>query len=84
MKTISKTEYNTYHEWNVGTNSKWCSYVVQKYLYDQGVVLEEFDEDDEFVECHILENFPKKSLPYFNQEKDTISIIVLKENIYEK
>ena len=45
-----------------------------------GVVLEEIDfEDDRLLEQYVLEGFNPKSLPFFNQEKDQIIVITLKE-----
>lgn len=84
MINITQQEFDTCFEWYICTTTRWCSYVVQKYFYECGVVLEELDEDGEILCKYVLEGFPTKSLPYFNQEKDTISVIVLKENIYEK
>ena len=84
MISIKREDFDTYFEWHIFTTNRWCSYVVQKYLYECGVVLEEFDEDGGILCKYILEDFPINSLPYFNQEKDTISVITLKEKPYEK
>ena len=84
MISVKREDFDTYFEWYICTTNRWCSYVVQKYFYECGVVLEEFDEDGDILCKYILEGFPIKSLPYFNQEKDTISVITLKEKPYEK
>ena len=80
MIKVQAQEYETYQEWIVNTETRWCSFVVQRYLYDDGVVLEEIDfEDDRVLEQYILEGFNPKTMPFFNQEKDQIVIISLKE-----
>ena len=54
--------------------------MVQRFLYEDGVVLEEIDfEDGSVIERYVLEGFNPKTLPFFNQEKDQILIISLKE-----
>ena len=37
-------------------------------------------EDDRLLEQYVLEGFNPKSLPFFNQEKDQIIVITLKEH----
>ena len=55
--------------------------MIQRYFYDVGVVLEEIDfEDDRLLEQYALEGFNPESLPFFNQEKDQIIVITLKEH----
>ena len=84
MIKVQAQEYETYVEWIVNTETRWCSFVVQRYLYDDGVVLEEIDfEDDRLLEQYVLEGFNPKSLPFFNQEKDQIIVITLKERSNE-
>ena len=39
-------EYETYYEWIINTKTRWCSFVVQRYFYDDGVVLDEIDSED--------------------------------------
>ena len=79
MIKVQAQEYETYQEWIVNTETRWCSFVVQRYLYD-GVVLEEIDSEDyRLLEKYVLEGFNSKSLPFFNQEKDQILIVSLKE-----
>ena len=80
MIKVQAQEYETYMEWIVNTKTRWCSFVVQRYLYDDGVVLEEIDSEDyRLLEKYVLEGFNSKSLPFFNQEKDQIIVITLKE-----
>lgn len=80
MIEVQAQEYETYQEWIINTKTRWCSFVVQRYFYDVGVVLEEIDsEDDSLLEQYVLEGFNPKSLPFFNQEKDQIVVITLKE-----
>ena len=80
MISVEPREYETYYEWIINTKTRWCSFVVQRYFYDDGVVLEEIDpEDYRLLEQYVLEGFNPKSLPFFNQEKDQIIVITLKE-----
>ena len=80
MIKVQPQEYETYYLWIVNTQTRWCSFLVQRYFYDVGVVLEETDfEDDRLLERYVLEGFNPKSLPFFNQEKDQIIVITLKE-----
>ena len=80
MIKVQPQEYETYYEWVVNTKTRWCSFVVQRYLYDDGVVLEEIDSEDyRVLEQYVLEGFNPESLPFFNQEKDQIIVITLKE-----
>ena len=84
MINIQSQEYETYYQWIVNTQTRWCSFLVQRYFYDVGVVLEETDfEDDRLLEQYVLEGFNPKSLPFFNQEKDQIVVITLKERSNE-
>jgi hypothetical protein len=80
MIKVQPQEYETYYQWVVNTQTRWCSFVVQRYFYDDGVVLEEIDpEDYRILEQYVLDGFNPKSLPFFNQEKDQIIVITLKE-----
>ena len=80
MIKVQPQEYEAYYEWIISTKTRWCSFVVQRYFYDDGVVLEEIDsEDDSLLEQYVLDGFNPKSLPFFNQEKDQIIVITLKE-----
>ena len=80
MIKVQPQEYETYQEWIINTKTRWCSFVVQRYFYDDGVVLEEIDsEDDRVLEQYVLDGFNPKILPFFNQEKDQIIVITLKE-----
>ena len=84
MIKVQPQEYETYYQWIVNTQTRWCSFLVQRYFYDVGVVLEETDfEDDRLLEQYVLEGFNPKSLPFFNQEKDQIIVISLKERSKE-
>ena len=84
MIKVQPQEYETYYQWIVNTQTRWCSFLVQRYFYDVGVVLEETDfEDDRLLEQYVLEGFNPKSLPFFNQEKDQIIVITLKERLNE-
>ena len=84
MIKVQPQEYETYYQWIVNTQTRWCSFSVQRYFYDVGVVLEETDfEDDCLLEQYVLEGFNPKSLPFFNQEKDQIIVITLKERLNE-
>ena len=80
MIKVQPEEYETYYQWVVNTQTRWCSFLVQRYFYDEGVVLEENGyEDDRIIEQYILEGFNPKTIPFFNQEKDQIVIVSLKE-----
>ena len=84
MIKVQPQEYETYYQWIVNTKTRWCSFLVQRHFYDDGVVLEEIDfEDDRLLEQYVLEGFNPKSLPFFNQEKDQIIVITLKERSNE-
>ena len=84
MIRVEPQEYETYYQWVVNTQTRWCSFLVQRYFYDVGVVLEEIDfEYDHVLEQYVLEGFNPKSLPFFNQEKDQIIVITLKESLDE-
>ena len=84
MFMVQPQEYETYYQWIVNTKTRWWSFLVQRYFYDVGVVLEEIDfEDDRLLEQYVLEGFNPKSLPFFNQEKDQIIVITLKEKLNE-
>ena len=84
MIKVEPQEYETYRQWVVNTQTRWCSFLVQRYFYDVGVVLEETDfEDYRVLEQYVLEGFNPKSLPFFNQEKDQIIVITLKERSNE-
>ena len=78
MINIEPQEYETYRQWIVNTKTRWCSFLVQRYFYDVGVVLEETNYEGDIIEQYILEGFNPKSLPFFNQEKDQIIVITLK------
>ena len=79
MIKVEPQEYETYYQWIVNTKTRWCTFLIQRYFYDEGVVLEENDDDGDILEKYILEGFNPKALPYFNQEKDQIIVITLKE-----
>lgn len=80
MIGVQAQEYETYQQWIINTKTRWCSFVVQRYFYDVGVVLEEIDsEDDRLLEQYVLEGFNPKTLPFFNQEKDQVIVITLNE-----
>ena len=80
MIKVEHQEYETYYQWIVNTKTRWCSFLVQRHFYEDGVVLEEIDfEDDRLLEQYVLEGFNPKTIPFFNQEKDQIVIISLKE-----
>ena len=84
MIKVEHQEYETYYQWIVNTKTRWCPFLVRRYFYDVGVVLEETDfEDDRLLEQYVLEGFNPKSLPFFNQEKDQIIVITLKERLNE-
>ena len=84
MIKVQAQEYETYQEWIINTKTRWCSFVIQRYFYDDGVVLEEIDSEDyRLLEQYVLEGFNPKSLPFFNQEKDQIIVITLKERLNE-
>ena len=80
MIKVEPQEYETYYQWVVNTKTRWCPFLVQRHFYDEGVVLEEIGCEDECIlEKYILEGFNPKTIPFFNQEKDQIVIISLKE-----
>ena len=80
MIKVEPQEYETYRQWIVNTKTRWCSFLVQRYFYDVGVVLEENGVEGDILEKYILEGFNPESLPFFNQEKDQIIVITLKEH----
>jgi hypothetical protein len=81
MIKVEPQEYETYYQWIVNTKTRWCSFLVQRFFYEDGVVLEESDFDDgSVIERYVLEGFNPESLPFFNQEKDQIIVITLKEH----
>ena len=80
MIKVEPKEYETYYQWVVNTQTRWCPFLVQRHFYDEGAVLEEIGcEDDRVLEQYLLEGFNPKTMPFFNQEKDQIVIISLKE-----
>ena len=80
MSKVEPQEYETYYEWVVNTQTRWCHFLVQRFLYEYGVVLEEIDfEDGSLIERYVLEGFNPETIPFFNQEKDQIVIVSLKE-----
>ena len=83
MIKVEPQEYETCRQWVVNTQTRWCSFLVQRYFYDVGVVLEETNYEGDIIEQYILEGFNPKSLPFFNQEKDQIIVITLKERSNE-
>ena len=84
MIKVQPQEYETYRQWVVNTQTRWCNFLVQRFFYEDGVVLEEIDfEDDRVLEQYVLEGFNPESLPFFNQEKDQIIVITLKERSNE-
>lgn len=78
MKTIKCVDNGVYFSWLINTENKWCAFQIQKYFYDEGVVLEGYNDDGEIIDRYMLDMFPKKSIPYFNQEKDQIIVITIK------
>ena len=85
MIKVQPQEYETYYQWIVNTQTRWCQFLVQRHFYNEGVVLEEIGcECDRVIEQYVLEGFNHKSLPFFNQEKDQIVIISLKESYGER
>ena len=84
MIKVQAQEYETYQEWIINTKTRWCSFVIKRYFYDDGVVLEEIDSEDyRVLEQYVLEGFNTKALHFFNQEKDQIIVITLKEKLNE-
>lgn len=80
MIKVEYQEYETYYKWVVNTQTRWCHFLVRKFLYEDGVVLEEIDfEDGSVIERYVLEGFNPETVPFFNQEKDQILIVSLKE-----
>ena len=70
MIKVEPQEYETYYEWIINTKTRWCSFVVQRYFYDDGVVLEEIDpEDYRILEQYVLDGFNPKSLPFFQSRE---------------
>ena len=78
MIKVEPQEYETYQQWVVNTKTRWCPFLIQRYFYEEGVVLEENDDEGDIIEKYILDGFNPKSLPFFNQEKDQIIVITLK------
>ena len=80
MIKVQAGEHQTYYQWIVNTKTRWCHFLVQRFFYEDGVVLEEINfEDDRVLEQYVLEGFNPKTIPFFNQEKDQIVIVSLKE-----
>ena len=80
MIKVQPQEYETYYEWIINTQTRWCHFLVHRFLYEDGVVLEEIDfEDGSVIERYVLECFNPETTPFFNQEKDQIVIVSLKE-----
>ena len=80
MIKVQPQEYETYYQWIVNTQTRWCHFLVQRFLYEDGVVLEEIDfEDGSLIERYVLEGFNPETIPFFNQDKDQILIVSLKE-----
>lgn len=77
MKVIKCVDNGVYFSWLINTENRWCGFQIQKYFYNEGVVLEEYDEEGGIINTYVLDLFPKKSIPYFNQEKDQIVVIVV-------
>ena len=79
MIKVQPQEYETYYEWIINTKTRWCSFVVQRYFYDDGAVLEEIDsEDDSLLEQYVLDGFNPKSLPFPSHDKvDILSGLIL-------
>ena len=85
MIKVQPQEYETYYQWIVNTQTRWCHFLVQRFLYEDGVVLEEIDfEDGSVIERYVLEGFNPETIPFFNQEKDQILIVSLKETYGER
>lgn len=78
MKVIKCVDNGVYFSWLINTENRWCGFQIQKHFYNEGVVLEEYDEEGEIIDTYTLDMFPNKSIPYFNQEKDQIIVIVIK------
>lgn len=81
MIKVEPQEYETYQQWVVNTKTRWCPFLIQRYFYEEGVVLEENDDEGDIIEKYILDGFNPKSLPFFNQEKDQIIVVTLKEQV---
>ena len=79
MIKVEPQEYETYQQWVVNTKTRWCPFLIQRYFYEEEVVLEENDNEGDIIEKYILDGFNPESLPFFNQEKDQIIVITLKE-----
>ena len=84
MIKVEPQEYETYQQWVVNTKTRWCPFLIQRYFYEEGVVLEENDDEGDIIEKYILDGFNPKSLPFFNQEKDQIIVITLKGKLNAK
>lgn len=71
---VECTVGNGYKVWVVNTKDRWCTFTLRKH-YDVGVVLEIGEGGDESY--YLLKEFPKNKIPFFNQEKDQIIIVVI-------
>lgn len=80
MNIVKRIDNGTYYSWVVNTEDRWCGFIIQRYCYEEGVVLEELDEDCISKNEYVLEGFKKNMIPYYNQEKDQIIVIQIKGN----
>jgi hypothetical protein len=78
MNIVERIDNGTHYSWVVNTEDRWCDFIIQRYCYEEGVILEELDEDYISKNEYILEDFKRNSIPYYNQEKDQIVVIQIK------
>ncbi len=70
MIKVEPQEYETYYQWIVNTKTRWCHFLVQRFFYEDSVVLEEIDfEDDRLLEKYILDGSNPESLPFSIKRK---------------
>lgn len=69
MIKVEPQEYETYQQWVVNTKTRWCTFLIQRYFYEEGVVLEENDDEGDIIEKYILDGFNPKSLPFSIKRK---------------
>lgn len=77
MIKVQPQEYETYRQWVVNTQTRWCNFLVQRFFYEDGVVLEEIDfEDDRLLEQYVLEGFNPESLPFLTKRKIKLLLLL--------
>ncbi|HCH8414784.1 TPA: hypothetical protein NNQ18_004594 [Salmonella enterica] len=80
MKTIKCVDNGVYFSWLINTENRWCGFQIQKYFYDDGVVLEEYNEDSEIIDTYVLDMFPKNLSRILTKRKIKSLLSLLRVN----